>query len=140
MSNYLEENGYYAYLDAAGKTLRPCPICNGEVKYTSGIHCGDDFENGTLRCDSCGLEKRVILYGYGNYDPLHAFDAWNTRAERTCIPHVEPRTFTGDAKPSFYQAICDCGWIVGEDGTPNLSEFEHVDPYCGGCGAKVVVE
>ena len=58
--------------------------------------------------------------------------------ERTCVPRVVPRSFTGDSEPSFYQAICDCGWIVGEDGASSLSDFEHVDPYCGGCGAKVV--
>lgn len=66
-----------------------------------------------------------------------AIEAWNTRAERTCIPHVEPRTFTGDTEPSFYQAICDCGWVVGEDGASSLSDFEHVDNYCGGCGVKI---
>lgn len=59
--------------------------------------------------------------------------------ERTCVPRIVPRTFNGDIEPSFWQAVCDCGWVVGEDGTPNLSEFEHVDNYCGGCGARVVV-
>lgn len=73
---------------------------------------------------SCGIEMRA-----SKRDSIEdLIERWNTRAERTCVPHVEPKTFTGDTEPSFYQAVCDCGWIVGEDGTPNLSEFEHVDP------------
>ncbi len=117
MSNYLEENGYYAYLDAAGKTLRPCPLCDGKAIYRSGIHNGYDFESGTIRCVGCGLKLGVTLYGYGNYDPLHAFDVWNTRTERTC--HV-----------------------VIEDECPVCSECgEDIDPSfaaCPYCGARVV--
>lgn len=130
MSNYLEENGYYAYLDAAGKTLRPCPLCDGKAIYRSGIHNGYDFESGTIRCVGCGLKLGVTLYGYGNYDPLHAFDAWNTRAERTC---GEPRGFTPHDQDNF--------------GHPSFTELwcEHCDieldpewDYCPNCGAKVV--
>lgn len=126
MRNYLEEHGYRAYLDAAKRTLKPCPICNGEVKYTSGVHCGDDFENGTLRCDSCGLEKRVILYGYGNYDPLHAFDAWNTRAERTCVLEDIPY------EPGCWEGVrCGSCGVTDED-------TDLTGNYCPNCGAKVV--
>ena len=119
MSNYLEENGYYAYLDAAGKTLRPCPLCDGKAIYRSGIHNGYDFESGTIRCVGCGLKLGVTLYGYGNYDPLHAFDAWNTRAERTCHIVIE------DECP-----VCSA---CGEDIDPSFAA-------CPYCGAKVVVE
>lgn len=105
-----------------------------------------------VRCKSCDARMAIMPeYGDGNYWWIHGdegvshmrdviTESWNTRAERTCIPHVEPRALTVDTEPSFYQAICECGWIVGEDGTSNLSEFEHVDSYCGCCGARVVVE
>lgn len=82
MSNYLEEHGYYAYCHAAEKTLKECPLCKGKATYIAGSHFGYDEEWGKICCDDCDLEMRVKLYSYGNYDPLHAFDAWNTRAER----------------------------------------------------------
>lgn len=135
MSNYLEENGYYAYLDAAGKTLRPCPLCDGKAIYRSGIHNGYDFESGTIRCVGCGLKLGVTLYGYGNYDPLHAFDAWNTRAERTCHP-VEK---FGDDSPWSKLVCSECERPLHVDDAvdENGIEYSELQPYCG-CGAKVV--
>lgn len=135
MSNYLEEHGYYVYLDAAVKTLKPCPLCGGKPIYTSGIHNGYDYETGIVCCDGCGLELRVNLYSYGNYDPMHAFDAWNTRAERTC----EPVKKFSDESPWPRLVCSECGrglhWddIVNEVG----EESAELQPYCG-CGAKVV--
>lgn len=117
MSNYLEEHGYRAYLEAAVGTLEPCPLCNGNVTYSSGVHIGYDMDTGTLRCDECGLSLRARLYGFGMYDPLHAFDSWNTRAERTC--HVE---YPDDAR------MCSiCAYHIGLH-----------DLFCSHCGAKVV--
>lgn len=129
MSNYLEENGYYAYLDAAGKTLRPCPLCDGKAIYRSGIHNGYDFESGTIRCVDCGLKLGVILYGYGNYDPLHAFDAWNIRAERTCEMVYEP----DDPSIHYGKWTCsECGhwWMYPSYDMSGAN-------YCPDCGAKV---
>ncbi len=129
MSNYLEEHGYRAYLEAAVGTLEPCPLCNGNVTYSSGVHIGYDMDTGTLRCDECGLSLRARLYGFGMYDPLHAFDSWNTRAERTCHP-VEK--FTEDS-PWPVMVCSECGRPLHYD------EYREMDyqPYCG-CGAKVV--
>lgn len=140
------------------KDLKLCPFCGNEVDN----HKDDCY----FRLYSVAFADSLVLGKAGMHVHVSARElneAWNTRAElpmahmsispsiemlkehgvvvdRACVPHVEPKTFTGDTEPSFYQAVCDCGWVVGEDGTSNLLEFEHVDNYCGGCGAKVVVE
>lgn len=111
MSNYLEEHGYRSYLYAAEKTLKPCPLCGGKPIYTSGIHNGYDYEIGTVCCDGCGLELRVTFYGYGEYDPLHAFDAWNNRPDREVgISELQKITKTNylTAK-SILESLADAG-------------------------------
>ena len=139
--------------------LNPCPFCGGEVSieiyenpmpYTNDTGktlWRDEPEGYVIECKNHKwsnskhpLAGDLALYSWDTSEESKSalIEAWNTRAERTCVPRVVPRSFTGDSEPSFYQAICDCGWIVGEDGASNLSDFEHVDPYCGGCGAKVV--
>lgn len=135
MSNYLEENGYYAYLDAAGKTLRPCPLCDGKAIYRSGIHNGYDFESGTIRCVGCGLKLGVTLYGYGNYDPLHAFDAWNTRAERTCVPlRRNGDRFEHNDEDTSLDAVCSwCRSYLGEA----RDVFSGRTAFCSTCGARI---
>lgn len=135
MSNYLEEHGYYAYLDAAIGTLKECPLYKGKAKYIAGSHFGFDEEWGRIRCDDCCLELRVKLYGCGNYDPLHAFDAWNTRAERTCHP-IEKFS---EGSPWPYFACSECGRPLHYDDIVNEvgEDTCEMQPYCG-CGAKVV--
>lgn len=77
---YLEEIGYYAYLQKAESTLKPCPFCGGEPIYIVGIHNGYDDESGRIRCQECGAEVYgVRLYGCGMYDPLKSFEMWNRR-------------------------------------------------------------
>ena len=78
-SNYLEEHGYRAYMDAAEKTLKPCPFCGGKPVYSVGIHLGLDYESGTVTCEDCGANVPVYVYGYGSYDQQRAFDRWNRR-------------------------------------------------------------
>lgn len=115
------------------KDLKLCPFCGNEVDN----HKDDCY----FRLYSVALADSLVFGKAGMHVHVSARElneAWNTRAERTCVPRVVPRSFSGDSEPSFYQAICDCGWVVGEDGASSLSDFEHVDPYCGGCGAKVV--
>lgn len=131
MSNYLEEHGYRAYLEAAVGTLKPCPLCNGNVTYSSGVHIGYDMDTGTLRCDECGLSLRARLYGFGMYDPLHAFDSWNTRAERTCTNVYAGR--------EFECSECGMQWHL-LDREDEMEEWAHVrkPSYCPSCGAKVV--
>lgn len=108
--------------------LEPCPFCGGEA-----MLC-ENLDYSYVYCMRCGCQTNEVG------DILDAIEAWNTRYKRTCKPHIVARTFRGDSKPSFWQALCDCGWIVGEDGTPNLNEFTHVDNFCGGCGAEVIVD
>lgn len=79
MANYLEEHGYDTYRIKAEATLKPCPFCGGKAIYHAGSHYGYDEESGYVFCESCSAKMRVHLYGYGNYDPLHAFDDWNRR-------------------------------------------------------------
>lgn len=109
--------------------LDPCPFCHGTLSVNQD-------EDGWWH-HSC-TEYCYLSAGFPTKE--EAIIAANTRYKRTCKPHVVPRTFVGDTEPSFWQSLCDCGWIVGEDGTPNLSEFEHVDNFCGGCGCEVVVD
>lgn len=140
MSNYLEEHGYRAYLEAAVGTLEPCPLCGGDVTYSSGVHIGYDMDTGTLRCDDCGLSLRARLYGFGMYDPLHAFDSWNTRAERTCeIARVE----TGE--PAEYdcdEVLWHCESCHEEVAiyayNENGDTWADKPAFCPNCGAKVV--
>lgn len=110
--------------------LKPCPFCGGNPssypgkKYSWHISC--------LNSGCPGLAIAV------ENDEQKAIEAWNTRAERTCKPHVKAFKIGEDLVE--YQALCDCGYPVGVDGTPNLEEFESIDNYCGHCGAKVVSE
>lgn len=115
--------------------LKTCPFCGNEVD----SHKDDCY----FRLYSVAFADSLVLGKAGMHVHVSARElneAWNTRTERTCVPRVVPRSFSGDSEPSFYQAVCDCGWVVGEDGASSLSDFEHIDTYCGGCGAKVVVE
>lgn len=119
--------------------LKPCPFCDGPATYVTVLKIAGDYSAAVI-CERCNAKTDFMRANDEDDAKVMAAACWNARAERTCIPHVEPRALTVDTEPSFYQAICECGWIVGEDGTSNLSEFEHVDSYCGCCGARVVVE
>lgn len=117
--------------------LKPCPFCDGPATYVTVLKIAGDYSAAVI-CERCNAKTDFMRANDEEDAKVMAAACWNARAERTCIPHVEPRALTVDTEPSFYQAICECGWIVGEDGTSNLSEFEHVDSYCGCCGARVV--
>lgn len=119
--------------------LKPCPFCDGPATYVTVLNIAGYYSAAVI-CERCNAKTDFMRANDEEDAKVMAAACWNARAERTCIPHVEPRALTVDTEPSFYQAICECGWIVGEDGTSNLSEFEHVDSYCGCCGARVVVE
>lgn len=119
--------------------LKPCPFCDGPATYVTVLKIAGDYSAAVI-CERCNAKTDFMRANDEEDAKVMAAACWNARAERTCIPYVEPRALTVDTEPSFYQAICECGWIVGEDGTSNLSEFEHVDSYCGCCGARVVVE
>lgn len=99
------------------------------LPYTSGIHNGYDYETGTVCCDGCGLELRVTFYGYGEYDPLHAFDAWNTRAERTC-KQIYPND--SDFRENHVARCSECRRPLVKYESGEMANFCHF------CGARVV--
>lgn len=108
----------------ANSELKPCPFCGGEAEIVS---------NRFVKCKDCRSRTWTL---FPTLD--ESIKAWNTRAERTCNPYV--KAFKIGENFVEYQAICDCGYPVGVDGTPNLEDFEHIENYCGGCGAKVIHE
>lgn len=110
--------------------LELCPFCGSSYgeQHNAGCYIKMlEFNNSTkpsLQYDDDVMER-----------------AWNVRYKRTCKPTIKERhIMAGGEEYSFWQAICDCGWIVGEDGTPNLSEFKDIDNYCGNCGVEVINE
>lgn len=114
--------------------LEPCPLCGGEVErynYMPGYVGGHGF-----LCKECGAQ---FLTGS---DDDEATELFNTRYKRTCKPSIRERHIkVEDEEFSFFQAICDCGNIVGEGDTPNLSELaerNNLDKFCSECGAEVL--
>ena len=121
--------------------LLPCPFCGGEdivrmvdggvlpwVVEQRGDVQGPYYTTCTLYCDACGCE----LQGYaasnasvvGLYERAieNTYNAWNTRAERTC------KNISGKNWWAF--ECSECGEMI-EQGVPE---------YCPECGAKVVGE
>ena len=114
--------------------LKPCPHCGKTDSvyyspYERLVVCD-------IRVGGCGAAG-----GAGDNTEHGAIEAWNTRHERTCKPNLTERKIDANGETyRFWQAVCECGWVVGEDGVDDLSKFESLDNYCGGCGARVIEE
>jgi len=94
--------------------LKPCPFCGGEAKTIKNA-VGTLF---WVYCWKCGARSDSYTIEYEQ----KAIDAWNTRAERTCINRrIEPDIF------ECSECGGDCRGIYGD-----------VFRYCPYCGAKVV--
>lgn len=96
---------------------KPCPFCG--VSGEAEIHD-----------DSCFFTKLIEMRS-GNFDfDVDAIkEAWNTRAERTCV-FSETREIETEYD-AWIEKRCSCGeWIpMTTIGSPN---------YCPSCGAKVI--
>jgi Lar family restriction alleviation protein len=106
--------------------LKPCPFCGG--KAIGAPSCRPEWVY-EIKCTDCGakIKKLAICPSCARRE---AIEAWNTRAERTCIVLEE---FGGDY-------VCDaCGEVLrsGYDDPFEAIPLERFK-YCFGCGAKVV--
>lgn len=101
--------------------LRECPFCCGEVDN----HKDDCY----FRLYSVAFVDSLMLGKSGmnvHVSSRELFDAWNTRAERTCENMAE-QCF----REAYNAFLCSrCG---------TKTAFTNVD-YCPSCGAKVVSE
>ena len=96
--------------------LKPCPFCGGDpvaIETRPG--------RGELYCGNCD----VVLGGNNAMTAEEWTDAWNARAERTCIAEENSDASYGDC-----MFVCsECGADLDNERLPN---------YCPQCGAKVV--
>ena len=108
--------------------FKTCPFCGGEVVSPGAIY----YSNGTNLFHFVNHKQDCILFGKVIDLLPHEFEAWNTRAERTCrMEHNERKrgvycSHCGKRMDSF---VCN---NYG-DGT-----MEYAYPFCCKCGAKMV--
>lgn len=100
--------------------LSRCPFCNGDAEFSETGHPLDNDYFTVVGCTECSA---LVTNGWGD-TPEEARRAaageWNRRHERTCR--------NVSAEPDMFQCS-ECGFSCDF----GLS-------YCGGCGARVVVE
>ena len=98
--------------------LKPCPFCGASVEVLSDGH----RTWGLVRHHDGCLFPNMRNHEIPEYD----FEAWNTRAERTCrnLDH-DPYWF----ECSECKCTCSVDYWGGGLGIPN---------YCPNCGAKAV--
>ena len=104
--------------------MKPCPFCGGEAELHPSLA---GFFVGCFN-DGCVINPCSGEFVYdGVWDKEQeqaAIDAWNTRAERTCVAESHD---CGDGLTGLY--CSECGNYIDEN-----------DNYCPNCGAKVVSE
>lgn len=99
--------------------LKPCPFCGGAAEIWT-----DGYGEWGLVSHRAGC----LFPQYPNHHIQKAdFDAWNTRAERTCI-----------AEENSDASYGDCMYVCSECGAD--FDNEEFPKYCPQCGAKVVDE
>lgn len=107
--------------------LLPCPFCGVPIVYEDCGYVGEvimDTAN-TEHEDWCFFNSSS---GDAFGKPYQwDFDAWNQRAERTCIRVVKTNERPGKTVFNQWYACSECGHPLN----PN-------DKYCPNCGAKVV--
>ena len=125
-------------------TLLPCPFCGGEELTRSvdggvlpwiveqrGEVTGPYYTTCTIYCDTCGCELQWYAASdttcAGLYEQAieNTYNAWNTRAERTCKPIESNTCLSGTDCPAW--KCSECGEL-----------FEMGVNYCSNCGARVV--
>ena len=101
--------------------LLSCPFCGSWDVHISTIPAWgfDSRSIWYVRCDSCHCKGSMAYYEH------EAVKAWNTRAERTCIPKDPNDELPGTDCPAWECSVC------GE-------LFEQGAKFCSQCGAKVL--
>lgn len=108
--------------------LLPCPFCGGEAE-TRTSTWNDKNYKWTVQCKTnlCMGEMGCAFYR----TEAEAIEAWNTRAERTCMIVEKQEEWQYNFGVKDYEF--SCGHVI--------SWAHTYDPkYCPVCGAKVVGE
>lgn len=108
--------------------LKPCPFCGGEAKEGPvNINGTDSSDIGWVGCQEC----RVFMnYMNGERGRKLAIEAWNTRAERTCVMN----------KIYMYDEECVDGIECSECDWSDVHDHDEPMPErCPKCLAKVVM-
>lgn len=107
--------------------LKPCPFCGGKARLIRkpifSIDGGFMANDGSYHIVVCDTPSCASVGYYGREQ--EAIDAWNTRAERTCIAEENSDAFYGD-----------CMYVCSECGAD--FDNEEFPKYCSQCGAEVV--
>lgn len=111
--------------------LKPCPFCGGEAEVCEGGINGKMRVYGfTEHKDGCFFLANGLPTKYQHIMESE-FDAWNTRAERTC------KCTTDDSAWCF---VCsECGKSFPRHKLYLAYNHGEIN-YCPNCGAKVVDE
>lgn len=101
--------------------LKPCPFCGGEAVIANLPHAAfGEWVVGCSRDNPCEIQPDVW-----RNSKAEAIEAWNTRAERTCMPEKDYSNGYPIINSPWHCDDCGEKWA----GVPN---------YCPNCGAKVV--
>lgn len=96
--------------------LKPCPFCGGEAEL-AGVNAPEFW----VWCPSCKASTAA------HTGKQSAIEAWNTRAERTCV--LEGEEYDDLLEEFSFDLSC---------GHTYWSNLSTCPTYCPYCGAKVV--
>ena len=101
--------------------LLPCPFCGGEARLS-------DAGNGIAEIECVGCDYATVR----TFGTDAAIEAWNTRAERTCM--LEPCVFEDGAFTHMVIKCSNCGLRLEPEISGKVPSFVN---YCPNCGARV---
>lgn len=105
--------------DSQANSLALCPFCGGEAYIYAP---GPAEHHVACKNPNCYAET------HGWITEAEAIAAWNSRAERTCKPIIEP----WESDKTKYDAYCgNCNYPLGDG---KLMPWN----YCPNCGCKVI--
>ena len=118
--------------------LKPCPFCGGDAKlrhdYSSesgGWYVIDCLHHGCMRSERSEWEGQQVSTGWRK-TKSEATEAWNTRAERTCMLASTQLTHHGP-----YGNIYHTHKIVCSECRHDMPEHGDSIQYCPKCGCRV---